>query len=166
MAADLIGWEGGAWEARLTANSGGGIVRPALGGSEVAGCGSGWPRHCFSSHSTQKVRPRDTGKPQAWHFCRFLNTSGTAIDSVFCLACPALWARIAADQKSAFLGAEADPSCFGGGTALAAGLDGSAGAGTEFTARKPDSDFGSLSFRAFSFGALAATACLTAISTI
>src|SRR5258706_405153 len=30
-----------------------------------AGCGRRWPRHCFSSHSTQKVRPCDTGKPHA-----------------------------------------------------------------------------------------------------
>jgi hypothetical protein len=44
------------------------------------GCGRRWPRHFFSSHSTQKVRPCDTGKPQALHFCRFLKTRGTETD--------------------------------------------------------------------------------------
>jgi hypothetical protein len=35
------------------------------------------PRHFFSSHSTQSARPADTGKPQASHFRRPLNTGGT-----------------------------------------------------------------------------------------
>src|ERR1700693_3720291 len=40
------------------------------------GYGRRWPRHCFSSHSTQRVRPCDTGNPQALHFCKFLNSAG------------------------------------------------------------------------------------------
>ena len=49
----------------------------------ISGCVMRSPRHCFSSHSTQKVRPCETGKPQASHFCKFLSTGGTARVSVF-----------------------------------------------------------------------------------
>ena len=57
------------------------VARMAPAGPASApGCGMRWPRHCFSSHSTQNVRPCDTGKPQALHFCKFLNSSGTGID--------------------------------------------------------------------------------------
>src|SRR5580700_6219495 len=35
------------------------------------------PRHFFSSHSTQSMRPADTGKPQASHLRRLRNIGGT-----------------------------------------------------------------------------------------
>src|ERR1700691_1117166 len=71
----------------------------------AAGCGRYWPRHCFSSHSTQKGRPCDTGNRQAWHFCRFLSTGGTAIDSDTASGRTAAgWVCTAADQKSGFFG--------------------------------------------------------------
>ena len=49
--------------------------------ARASDCGIRWPRHCFSSHSTQNVRPRDTGKPHALHFSKFLNSRGTALGS-------------------------------------------------------------------------------------
>ena len=36
-----------------------------------------WPFHFFSSHSTQSIRPAETGNPQATHFRKSLNTGGT-----------------------------------------------------------------------------------------
>src|ERR1039458_6222945 len=73
----------------VTATAGAGLA--TLGAGSLPLAGSRWPRHCFSSHSTQKVRPCDTGKPQAWHFCRFLNTGGTAIVAASSLDCPLAW---------------------------------------------------------------------------
>ena len=50
----------------------------AFRSSTEAGPGVGnFPRHFFSSHSTQRCRPSDTGNPQAWHLRRFLRTAGT-----------------------------------------------------------------------------------------
>src|SRR5579872_6206823 len=72
----------------------------------VAGvCGIGdWPRHCFSSHSTQNVRPWLTGKPHARHFCRFLNPGGTETELIVSGAPMTLCVPAAADQNSAFFG--------------------------------------------------------------
>lgn len=66
----------------------------------AAGFDKGWPRHCFSSHSTHRVRPGETGNPQDWHFCRSRRTGGTAMgagESEGGLALPSVRA---ADQNS------------------------------------------------------------------
>ena len=80
----------------------GGAGFSAEGGLAAAGCGRRWPRNCFSSHSTQKVRPWETGKPHAWHFCKFLKTGGTVIDSTDSRVRAAAGVCRAADQKSGF----------------------------------------------------------------
>jgi hypothetical protein len=43
----------------------------------AAAADKGCPRHCFSSHSTQSVRPSDTGNPQALHFRKLRSIGGT-----------------------------------------------------------------------------------------
>jgi len=53
-----------------------------VGAEGCRGAGGGTfscPRHFFSSHSTHRERPAETGKPQAWHWCRFLSTGGTRL---------------------------------------------------------------------------------------
>jgi len=94
--------------ARTTCGSELASSRHPSGGSRrtpAAGCGSTWPRHCFSSHSTQKIRSCDTGKPQAWHFCSFLNTGGTGVNAAALSGWLLPSLRRASDQKSGFFGA-------------------------------------------------------------
>src|SRR5580658_6963498 len=63
------------------------------------------PRHFFSSHSTQSMRPADTGKPQASHLRRLLNTGGTWLWSGSSAALSASAAGFtAADQNNFFFG--------------------------------------------------------------
>ncbi len=54
--------------------------RATFGAAAAPGRGVfNWPRHFFSSHSTQSARPAETGKPQASHFFKFLSTGGTLL---------------------------------------------------------------------------------------
>jgi hypothetical protein len=39
-------------------------------------CGLSWPRHFFSSHSTQSTLPAEMGNPQASHFRKPRSTGG------------------------------------------------------------------------------------------
>lgn len=61
-----------------------------------------WPRHFFSSHSTQSSRPPEMGNPQASHFRNPRSTGGTWLSSPWA-ACPSV-ACSAADQNSDFGG--------------------------------------------------------------
>src|SRR5579864_810306 len=67
----------------------GGLVRSIVGavttnaaavldspGEALAAGVRNFPRHFFSSHSTQRTRPSETGNSQAWHLRRFLKTGG------------------------------------------------------------------------------------------
>src|SRR5271166_5169846 len=62
-----------------------------LGGSGCAlGAMVSWPRHFFSSHSTQRLRPGETGKPQASHLRKFLSTGGMRLWSCTAEGCASL----------------------------------------------------------------------------
>src|SRR5579863_905102 len=65
--------EGAPTEAVCRKSTAGSAARP------LATAGKGCPRHCFSSHSTHRVRPSDTGNPQALHFLRFRSIGGTLL---------------------------------------------------------------------------------------
>src|SRR5579863_1890648 len=63
-----VGVAAESFEAEVTSESPvGWVIGAGRGTAPVSdvGLAGSWPRHCFSSHSTQYVRPRDTGKPQA-----------------------------------------------------------------------------------------------------
>src|SRR5258708_17408275 len=65
-----------------------------------------FPRHFFSSHSTQSTRPSDMGNPHAWHLRRFLKTAGTLLRSASADWGFSIVGLSASDQKSGFLGAD------------------------------------------------------------
>ena len=56
-----------------------GTAATAAGGLRAASCGRSWPRHFFSSHSTQSTRPAEIGKPQASHFLSPRSMGGTLL---------------------------------------------------------------------------------------
>jgi hypothetical protein len=80
-------------------------------------CGScgprSWPRHFFSSHSTHRVRPAETGKPQATHLRRLRKPGGTWLWSGSAGLAVSEIVLVAADQNSGFL--EANVGSVGSG---------------------------------------------------
>ena len=96
-----------------TERSGAGAAAAALAPVEVRlDCGLSCPRHFFSSHSTHRLRPGVTGKPQASHFRRVLKVAGTC-------ACSALLEGGLAIGSSAMDQSSGRFRLLGAGSALA-----------------------------------------------